>query len=239
MGAAKKWATIVTSATYSLERFVSEAERLGVNRVAPSYVVKKLKWGDPVICLWFQYKKRRKDRKDPKTGYYIPINAPSGYLWAIGYFNLETISPRGISVSDLQIKGKVVSNTPTYVSRYCGSYIIASVMETEEEISAIAERAENLAKERGVNLTWFIGGPLVRFPKPIKLGYGKFFRGYKLVNVKALQKKGKMLVWENKEYSRKIKCKICGKSVNRFRHAVDEDGRPIHFKCRHAAKSDK
>jgi hypothetical protein len=234
-------ATIVTGdGTYrTKEMFIEEAKKIGVNRAAPTAVVKKLKWGDPILLCAFTKVTRRKVEKDPKTGYYIPIDVPVGILEVFGKFNVETVTPRNLPKEAMEelLKSLDVVDTKRVgqaVSRHCGSYMVSSVSVVKNDLKDIVQKAEEIAKKYGVkNLSWFIGGPLTLRDNPIKFENVKFWRGFKNLEIKATSNPVKNpSVVEMADYKRSVICPVCGKSVWRTRlNVVDPSGKPIHKKC--------
>lgn len=179
---------MVGSRIYGIKRFVRESQRLGINRVIPYNVLKKMKWGDVILLASHSKIPRKTDSP--------LINADKttnneGIATIFGYFRVHSLSdtmPENIKkdfVDSLDII-EVATEPPKTVVRGCGSYMVHSMIYVNNTIEQLVEKIETACEKNGVNVygcKFFLTGTLELLEQPVILHDRSFFRGYAKVDL--------------------------------------------------------
>lgn len=173
------------SGLYGHLRFEREAKRLGVQRAIQFYLLKTVKFGDPVLLA--------EHVTNPAEYLGIPIrpkkkdeNIAVGY----GYFRVEGV----VESLPAEIREKMVSKLHVVSevgasgleTRACGSYVMAGGYVITDSIEDIVGYIEDACKEADVNpngFKYFIRGSFVKLDDPVIIHNQGFFRGYKRVDL--------------------------------------------------------
>lgn len=131
---------------YSKEEFVVECERHGANRAFPSFILRKMKFGDKILLA--QYKADR----DKETN----LALKQGRAEVFGYYAIHGLNLdawqneefRKRLVSQLHV---VATNTGGgTISRKCGSYTIGVSYTITDELKDVIEKIEGGRDQRQV-----------------------------------------------------------------------------------------
>ena len=145
---------------YSIQHFVEESRRIGVNRAIPSLILKQLTWGEPVLVAQYI------PDTTPKSSFDLP-KRDKVRAEIFGYFVVD-----GINMScDSQLKQEIIDNLNVVesldvnqnVRRRCGSYMISTSHQVTNTVAEIVNLGESLAKERGMKIKWFVAGRFFEF----------------------------------------------------------------------------
>ena len=144
---------------YSKEDFVVESERHGVNRCFPSFIVKRMKWGDKILLAQYEpaldEEKKILDHGTATVFGYFVVHGLNLDRW-------ENEEFRNRLVNQLHVAS--VSQGGGTVHRKCGSYTIGVSYVVEDELKDIIEKIELLEKEMGVRAKIFVAGSFRHFP---------------------------------------------------------------------------
>ena len=148
---------------YGQEKFVEEANRIGIQRAVPVRQLSTMSWGD-TIYLGVMDEFRNKTR----------INV-------FGYFPISTISivrnEQTAPIIERMANERQQIDT-IRIQRECGSYLLVAVNRTNAPLHEYYEALKNI---KGAKV--LIGGPANSFREitPIILKDAAFFRGYRQI----------------------------------------------------------
>jgi len=152
----KLWLHYIGRRVYTLKTFVREAERLGVARAFPSSVVKRMSWGEPILLAFWE--------RGGEGG---------GYADVLGYFRVRGVQWRVSAEAQRRIiertGARLVDKGGGRVSRRCGSYSVGPTYETEKDLSEVMRIAEEVCRELGEKLKFFLTGSLTLFGERFRL----------------------------------------------------------------------
>jgi len=137
----KYWLHFLGRGLYPKRSFFAEAKQIGVNRAIPRTALKKLKWGDKVLIA---YGGRETAKAD-----------------IVGYFVTTGINMNCSTELKEKLLGRLnVIQTAGGCSftRRCGSYDITSSHTVTDTIEELVSKGEELEKEAGEKIKWFMAG---------------------------------------------------------------------------------
>lgn len=160
---------------YSREDFVVECERHGANRAFPSFILKKMKFGDKILLAQYTADRNTETKLALKQG-----KAEVFGYYAIHGLNLDAWQNeefRNRLVSQLHV---VATNTGGgTINRKCGSYTIGVSYTIKDELKDVIEKIEQLEKEMGIKVKIFVAGSFHHFPLkeiyPVKFSRTGFY----------------------------------------------------------------
>src|SRR5438132_5500549 len=134
----------IGSGLYGAKRFINEAKRLGVQRVVPFSVLRKLTWGS--IILLGEHSK-------------VPIdqNSSENIATIFGFFGVRGIvdnlpdEVKESLIESLDIV-KVADGGAKRVTRGCGSYIVTASLIVRDSLAQLVQKIEGACEENGVNV---------------------------------------------------------------------------------------
>lgn len=154
---------------YTVESFIAEAKKLGVNRCLPLKLIKSIKFGDKILLATFEPKKIITSQQLSFEGFEEEQekidgrkNKKDGTAKVFGYF---TVSGLNLRASDafkeaLTAQLDVVEskdNNALY-QRGCGSYLLGASYIITNTIEEVVSKIETLMLERKENVKVFITG---------------------------------------------------------------------------------
>jgi hypothetical protein len=177
---------------YGVQKFVAEAEKLGVNRALPERIVGSLMWGDPVLLGEWRpnMEAQRATMLLSMMDSDAPIREPHsnkglrfkriGGAQVFGYFRVTGLNFTGPEaakealIAILDVVETVAVNQK--VARQCGSYEIGSTSFVRDTIADIVEKAQVIETMMNIRFKWFVTGKFEPFG-PLDLADAKFSRG--------------------------------------------------------------
>lgn len=141
---------------YSIEDFVIESEKYGVNRALPTSIIKNMKFGDKILLAQYVSEKR-----DPDTNELLkPGKAIVFGYYVIGGLNFDSVClPEFQNRLEKQLDiVKSISESGKPIRRKCGSYSIGVTHIVRNELDDIMEKVENLEKEMKIKVKTFVSG---------------------------------------------------------------------------------
>ncbi|MEM4534981.1 MAG: hypothetical protein QW764_02935 [Desulfurococcaceae archaeon] len=172
------WFHYVGRGLYSIDNFIKEAKRHGVQRAVPFHMIKKFKWGDRVLLAhWISGPERGK-----------------GQAEIFGYFTVESVVtnlPQDVEanlIGNLKVVEIVETKKPIFEHRLCGTYFIGGVAYVDEPLDSLAKKAHSVCRSSGVDpnkYKWFLRGPFRAIPTLVLMD-AKFVRGFVRVNIQGL-----------------------------------------------------
>ena len=139
---------------YDKEDFIIEAEQIGVNRAFPSFMLKKMNFGDRILLAQYESGKQE-DGKALETSKAVVF----GYFVVSG-LNFDCQN-KAEFLERLVSQLKVVSigkEQNKVVKRKCGSYTIGSVYYVKDSLPDIIDKAVKIAEELQIKTKTFAGG---------------------------------------------------------------------------------
>lgn len=122
------WLHFIGANTYGKDRFIKEAQRIGVSRAIPLNMLSKMKWGDRIYTAEFNPIKMENIKK-------------VGYADVFGYFTVYGFNhtlPHSIFEAILaNTHTECGTAEPVTVIRACGSYAIAGSCFTKDALEDI------------------------------------------------------------------------------------------------------
>jgi len=150
---------------YTPEKFIRESRKHGVNRKVAPNMAGAFEYGDTVVLLEWLH-------AHPRAFAEFTIQAirfPAEITQAIG----EKLVEQGKAT---------IREGGGLVVRECGSYIDGGGYGVDESVklSDLVKQAKDIAKEKGIELSFFIGGPLTKVYEPafVVQPYPPFTRGF-------------------------------------------------------------
>jgi hypothetical protein len=135
---------------YDTDKFIVEAQRLGVSRRIAPQMAKSLKYGDTVGLLKY---------------------GGNGIVTIIAEFRVEKLTLD--SEIAQEVGAQLVAQGQAHYSeggkrvvRECGNYETGGTWYVDADLSEIVEMASEIAREKGDKLSLLIGGPLIQVLNP-------------------------------------------------------------------------
>jgi len=135
---------------YDTDKFIAEAQRLGVSRRIAPNMAKSLRYGDTIGLL---------------------KNGANGVVTIIAEFRVEQLTLD--SEIAQQVGAQLVAQGRAHFSegggrvvRECGNYETGGTWYVDADLSEIVEKASGIAEKRGDKFSLLIGGPLIKALEP-------------------------------------------------------------------------